>query len=194
METAYIVKKTFENIDFTTKSLEKADYEACCFNNCSFLNADLSNIRFTDCKFTGCDLSTAKLVKTAFQNIKFKDCKLLGLHFDHCSDFLFEVDFENCTLNLSSFYQRKLKKTRFKICALQEADFAEADLSQAVFDNCDLTKAVFENTVLEKADFRTSFNYSINPEMNKIKKARFSLPGVIGLLDKYDIEIDSPIP
>jgi fluoroquinolone resistance protein len=193
METAYIVEKAFDKIDFANKTLEKADYEACYFNNCNFLNADLSNIRFTDCEFTGCDLSTAKMVKTAFQNIKFKDCKLLGLHFDHCSDFLFEVDFENCILGLSSFYQRKLKKTRFKNCGLQEVDFAEADLSQAVFDNCDLAKAVFENTVLEKADFRTSFNYSINPEMNKIKKARFSMPGVIGLLDKYDIEVDYKI-
>jgi len=48
---------------------------------------------------------------------------------------------------------------------------------------------VFENTILEKVDFSTSFNYSIDPEMNKIKKAKFSLPEVIGLLNKYDIEI-----
>lgn len=193
METAYIVEKTFETIDFTTKALEKADYEACSFINCSFLNADLSDIRFTDCEFTGCDLSTAKLVKTAFQNIKFNECKLLGLHFDHCSDFLFEVDFENCTLNLSSFYQRKLKKTRFKNCSLQEVDFAEADLSQAVFDNCDLSKAFFENTILEKADLSSAYNYSINPEQNKIRKAKFSMPGVLGLLNKYDIEVDYKI-
>jgi len=36
---------------------------------------------------------------------------------------------------------------------------------------------------------RTAFNYSLNPELNKIKKAKFSLPAVVGLLDKYDIEI-----
>lgn len=191
MEPAYFVEKTFDKIDFTAKALEKADYEACFFTNCNFMNADLSDIRFTDCEFTDCDLSTVKLLKTAFQNIKFKDCKLLGLHFDHCSDFLFEVGFENCTLNLSSFYQRKLKKTRFANCGLQEVDFAEADLSQAVFDNCDLFKAIFENTVLEKADLSSAYNYSINPELNKIKKAKFSIPDVIGLLDKYDIEVDS---
>lgn len=27
----------------------------------------------------------------------------------------------------------------------------------------------FENTILEKADFRTSFNYSIDPEKDRIK-------------------------
>ena len=50
--------------------------------------------------------------------------------------------------------------------------------------------AAFENTIIEKADFRTSFNYSIDSEKNRIKKTRFSLAGVAGLLYKYDIEID----
>jgi len=51
-------------------------------------------------------------------------------------------------------------------------------------------RATFENTALEKVDLRTGFNYSINPEINRIKKAKFSLQGVLGLLDKYDIEIE----
>ena len=46
--------------------------------------------------------------------------------------------------------------------------------------NCDFTRATFENTNIEKADFRTSFNYSMDPEINRIKKAKFSLPNVIG--------------
>jgi fluoroquinolone resistance protein len=44
--------------------------------------------------------------------------------------------------------------------------------------------------LLEKADFRTAYNYSIDPEKNRIKKAKFSIFGVTGLLDKYDIEIE----
>ena len=56
---------------------------------------------------------------------------------------------------------------------------------------CDLTDTKFENTVIEKADFRTSFNYSIDPYLNRIKKAKFSLTNITGLLDKYDIEIES---
>jgi len=73
---------------------------------------------------------------------------------------------------------------------LHETDFTEADLTNAVFENCDLKGAVFENTMLEKADFRTAFNYAINPEINKIRKAKFSMPAVMRLLDKYDILID----
>ena len=59
-----------------------------------------------------------------------------------------------------------------------------------MFDNCDLARAIFANSILEKADFRTSYNFSIDPEINKIKKAKFSLTTVSGLLGKYDIEIE----
>lgn len=47
-----------------------------------------------------------------------------------------------------------------------------------------------ENTILEKSDFQTSYNYSIDPEINRIKKAKFSFQGAVGLLDKYDIEVE----
>ena len=72
---------------------------------------------------------------------------------------------------------------------LQEVDFVEADLSGAVFDNCNLERAAFERSNLEKADFRTAYHYSIDPDLNKLKKTKFSTLGLSGLLDKYDIEI-----
>jgi len=190
MERPYIEDKLFEKIDFSENALPIGEYENCRFVNCFFSNSSLSKISFAECEFIACDLSTAKLNKTCFRDIRFKSCKLLGLHFEDCDSFLFTVDFESCLINLSSFYKMKIKKLQFKNSSLQEVDFTEADASGALFDNCDLARAKFENTVLEKADFRTSFNYSINPELNKIKKAKFSLPGVIGLLDGYDIEIE----
>ena len=97
--------------------------------------------------------------------------------------------FEGGQLDQSSFYRTKLKKTVFKNIQLKEVDLTECDLASAVFDHCDLAGATFENTILEKADLRTSFNYSIDPERNRVKKAKFSLQGLPGLLNKYDIEI-----
>ena len=70
-------------------------------------------------------------------------------------------------------------------------DFTQADLSNAAFNTCDLIRAKFENTNLEKADFRTSYNYSINPALNRMKKAKFSVAGIYGLLDNYDIVIEN---
>lgn len=73
---------------------------------------------------------------------------------------------------------------------MQETDFVECDLTDSVFDNCDLAHAMFDRTVLEKVDFRTAYNYSLDPETNRIKKAKFSVSGISGLLGKYGIEIE----
>ncbi|MGZ3920588.1 MAG: pentapeptide repeat-containing protein [Bacteroidia bacterium] len=186
----YIENKTFERIDFTVNRLEIAEYEKCNFINCNFSNTNLSQIYFSECCFTGCNMSVAILSKTSLRNIKFKDCKLLGLHFHNCNEFLFSVAFENCILNLSSFFKLKLKKTKFINCSLHEVDFTQADLSESLFDNCDFSNAIFDDTRLEKADLRTSYNYSLDPELNYIKKAKFSTHGISGLLHKYDIVIE----
>ncbi len=191
MTGTYTEGESLRGKDFSTKPLSRVDYEDCLFLNCNFANTDLSHSTFVECEFVDCDLSTVKLVNTAFREVRFKSCKLLGLHFENCNDFLFAVNFEACQLNLSSFYQRSLKDTLFKDCSLQETDFTEADLSNANLNNCNLKGAIFENTVLEKADLRTSYHYSIDPDINKITKAKFSLQGLRGLLDKYDIIIEA---
>jgi uncharacterized protein YjbI with pentapeptide repeats len=131
-----------------------------------------------------------KLNNTVFRDVEFRGCKLMGIHFENCNKFGWGFNFERCLLNHSSFYRTQLKKIIFRECQLVEVDFTECDLTQSVFDKCNFTDAKFENSILEKADFRSSFHYSINPEVNRIKKARFSLSGIPGLLEKYDIEID----
>ncbi|MFM9949054.1 MAG: hypothetical protein ACKV1O_14025 [Saprospiraceae bacterium] len=57
----------------------------------------------------------------------------------------------------------------------------------AVFGNCNLSLAVVERTLLEGADLRTAYNFSIDPENNRIKKAKFSMQNIVGLMDKYGI-------
>jgi fluoroquinolone resistance protein len=183
-------ERIIENSDFSEKTLPGKEYEECTFLNCNFYNSDLSRITFTCCLFDGCDLSLAKINDTVFNDIEFKNSKLLGLHFDDCNDLLLTLDFENCRLNLASFYKLNLKKTRFVNCSVNDADFSGTDLTASLFDNCDLKGTTFSETNLEKADFRTSFNFSIDPEKNRIRKAKFSSSGLAGLLDKYDIDIE----
>lgn len=118
-------------------------------------------------------------------------CRPYGTCFPHINVFATDMPlllswFGRC----GGVWISKIRKTAFRNSQLQESDFAEADLTGAVFDNCDLTRAIFDQTVLEKTDFRTSYNYSIDPEINRIKRAKFSILGVSGLLDKYDIEIE----
>jgi fluoroquinolone resistance protein len=198
MAQVFIEEETFDKIDFTQKPLDKGEYEYCTFINCDFSKSDFSDIKFLECEFSGCNLSLVRLTQTALKDVKFKECKMLGLNFGECNEFGFVVYFDTCILKHSSFVsmatslkQRiRLKQTIFKNSQLDEVDFTECDLTAAVFDNCNLTETIFKNTILEKADFRTAYNYSIDPELNRIKKAKFSRSGIAGLLDKYDIEID----
>ena len=115
------------------------------------------------------------------------NCKLIGIDFTDCSDFLFAVQFDKCVLDYSFFLKKNLKKTFFLDCSIREANFSESNLTDARFQGCDLHQTVFERTNLHSVDFRTASNYSINPEANNIRKARFSYPAVLGLLDKYGI-------
>lgn len=189
MDKILVEEKNFQEIDFTETPLATGDYENCSFVNCNFSDTSLANCVFSACIFNGCNMSTVNLSKTALRDIKFTDCKLLGLHFQDGNHIGFEVSFDNCILNLSSFYTLKLKNTLFKNSSILEADFAEADLTAAIFEHCNLAGTIFENTILEKADFSTAYNYAIDPELNRIKKAKFSAAGITGLLLKYDIEI-----
>jgi fluoroquinolone resistance protein len=189
MDRTYIEEQIFESLNFEKVPLPLANYENCQFLNCNFSNSNLSDMVFSDCVFKECNLSMATLIKTAFREVQFTGCKLLGLHFDHCNEFINGLNFDHCILNISSFYKLKLKKIIFSNCSLIEVDFAGADLTASVFNNCDMAGAIFENTILEKADFTTAYHYNIDPEMNKIKKAVFSTSGIAGLLTRYDIEI-----
>jgi fluoroquinolone resistance protein len=187
---ARIEDQTFEQLDLASAPVRGNTYENCAFQNCIFTEADFSEVRFIDCSFENCDLSNVNLSETAFRGVTFKACKMLGLKFEHCNPFLFAVRFEDCQLNFSSFYQCGLQKTVFQDCSLHEVDFAGADLAAADFSESDLNGAVFDDTVLDKADLRTAKNYSIDPNQNSIKKARFRPEGLIGLLWQYDIEVE----
>lgn len=187
---AFKENESFSNRNHAEKPFPIGEYEYCDFTNCDFSNADLSAYIFVECTFDNCNFSLAALHKTAFKDVKFTNCNLLGLNFQDCDPFLLEMNFKDCHLNLVSFFKLKLKGTTFKNCNLQEADFIEADLTDAVFEHCNLSRATFENTILEKADFRTAQNYSINPSLNRMRKARFSKEGIAGLLDQFDLNIE----
>jgi uncharacterized protein YjbI with pentapeptide repeats len=114
---------------------------------------------------------------------------MLGLHFENCDQMGMTVRFEKCQLDHSSFYQVKLNHTVFLNTSLLEVDFTEADLRNTIFDQSDLLNATFDHTNLERANLSTALNYSLDPENNRIMGAKFTQPSVLGLLDKYQIEI-----
>lgn len=185
-----IQNQKFEKTGLASVALETGEYRECTFNQCDFSNADFTDCIFSDCEFTGCNASLCKLTRTGFREVRFKNCKLLGLHWEDCNSLIFNLSFDHCTLDFSSFYNLNLRETVFRHSSLKESDFTDADLSRAVFESCDLDRTIFYHTNLEKADFRSARFFTIDPEQNRLRGAKFSAGGLPGLLKKYGLEID----
>lgn len=188
MESYY--DQVFESTNYSADGFPEGESEACTFKNCLFADVNLSHRSFLACEFQDCDFTGAKLGDTAFKDVKFVGCKLLGVDFTGCNPFLLEMTFEECILNLASFYQLNLKGTSFVRCSLEEVDFVQTNLSEASFADCNLAMAQFDQTNLEKADLRTAVNFLINPNNNRLKKAKFARPTLDGLLDAFDVIIE----
>lgn len=185
-----MVDKTFEKTAYDAFGGKGDEFESCRFYGCDFTSADLGGSLFSGCRFENCNLSLAVMKATTLKDVVFTHCKLMGIDFSACNRFLFTPSFHHSMMHYTLFTELNLRKMRFEHCDLREADFSGADLSGAVFEGCDLPGTVFYRTLLEDADLSTARYYSIDPEQNRIRGARFSLPGVVGLLDKYGIRID----
>jgi uncharacterized protein YjbI with pentapeptide repeats len=190
MEDLIHLHKTFEKVVYSNKKISNREFEDCIFKNCDFSNSDFSANIFMDCEFIDCNLSLIQLSGTSMKSVHFKNCKLLGILFHSCDDFLFEVSFQDCILDYSSFANKKMPKTKFNSCSMKEVTFIGTHLTNSIFENCNLDNAIFNDTQLAGVNFTAAYNYKIDPEFNPMKKAKFSAQGIIGLLDKYDIKIE----
>lgn len=188
----YFESEEYSKIDFTNikTKIKKGEYDNCTFKNCNFEGIHASNIQFLECEFIDCNFSNTIVKDSAFKDVLFVNCKMIGVKFNECDPFLLQFGFKDCQLSFSSFYQLKITNTKFVNCNLQEVDFTETTLINSFFDNCDLKSAIFDRTNLEKSDFRTAFNFEINPEENKLKNAKFSRNTIEGLLFKFSVKIE----
>ncbi|GAA3938829.1 pentapeptide repeat-containing protein [Hymenobacter algoricola] len=188
---SFPAENVFERWDAARLLRHGREFEQCHFIGADFSGASLGNLLFVDCLFERCNLASATLAGTGLQNVAFDACKLSGLQFAACRDLLFGVYFEQCQMPYTSFYGRKMPHTRFHGCTLTDADFGGADLTEAVFFDCNLTGALFERTQLSGADLTTATGFSINPETNVLRKARFALSGLPGLLSQHELIIEA---
>jgi|TARA_B110000093_G_C12949139_1_gene401662 uncharacterized protein YjbI with pentapeptide repeats len=190
MLDAYFDSENFIKIDFNKTNLKKGEYDNCIFEQCNFENTNLSNIHFIECEFVDCNFSNSIVKNTAFRAVKFSKSKMIGIKFYECNTFLLNFTFDNCQLNFSSFYKLKIPQTLFNECNLEEVDFTEANLNNSRFHISNFNNAIFNETNLEKTDFKTAFNFSIDPENNMLKSAKFSKENIGGLLSKYKVIIE----
>jgi uncharacterized protein YjbI with pentapeptide repeats len=167
------------------------EFEGVCFVGCDFQNADLSGFSFEDCEFENCNLSLVKIKNTKICGNKFKSCKMVGVDWSVFRVSLsFANTFENCVLDMSNFTGLNINHIEAYKSSFKEVWFNDANLSDSILKECDFEGAYFNNTNLTKADLRSSQAYTINPQFNKISKAKFSLPEAISLLNGFDITLE----
>lgn len=188
-ETLNDEEKIFKSENFSKRSLEGHAFNSFTFIGCDFSESILRNVKFVACVFTNCHLSLPKLDGCRFQDVQFIDCKIVGAEFFKCDRDFFSVSLKKCLLSYCNFSDLNMKNTHFDGSKIQEAHFTNTILNGADFANTDLSGTLFHNCDLCKADFSTAVRYSIDPRTNKIKKAKFSLPEAVGLLQGFDIII-----
>jgi uncharacterized protein YjbI with pentapeptide repeats len=185
----YFLDIEYNNITYGEQEVNLKEFECCTFNNCDFSECLFVAVTFIDCTFNDCLFSGAKINYVAFRTVFFNHCKMEDVNFAMCDKLIFEIHFNDCVLDFSKFYTLKMKGTSFIDCSIIAVDFMGTDLTEVIFDNCDLYRSEFAKAIANKTNFKTSYNYTIDPTKTKIKKAVFSLDGLKGLLAKHDLVI-----
>lgn len=185
----YFLHQEYQNLTYEREEVNFKEFEQCTFRNCDFTVCNFIAVTFIDCHFYNCNFNSTKINHVALRTVGFHHCQMKEVNFSMCDKLIFEIAFTDCVLDFSKFYTLKIKDTVFRNCSMIAVDFMSTDLTAVIFDTCDLYRSEFEKAIAIKANFKTSFNYTIDPQKTKIKKAIFSLNEVKGLLFKQDIII-----
>lgn len=183
----------FVGLDCKAQIFQHKTFECCRFVDSQFNHARFTQCKFVDCDFQACDLSTAEFDKSVLVDVVFSDSKLTGIDWNklnwptvviHPPFALYQSD-----LSYSSFYGLNMEHIIIQACKAYDVDFRGANLTHADLTLTDFEKAQFVQTKLYAADFTEALHYCIDPNENDIRKAIFSMPDVLGLLQHFDIQI-----
>lgn len=171
------------------------EYSECTFERCHFADMALKDVVFSNCVFDGCTFRNVDVSGLRMQNTLLLACACIGIDWSEVrrTGKLFPLfkEIRGCTLKFNNFFKMKIPKIPIVDSSLLDCAFMECDLSGSEFRNADFRETTFQDCDLSKADFRDARNYRINTTSNRLAKARFSLPEVVGLLHNLDVIIES---
>ncbi|MGO1297125.1 MAG: pentapeptide repeat-containing protein [Vibrio sp.] len=181
----------FETLNLTELAFNDVEFEDCVFTDCDFSKAAFTHSKFNNCTFERCNLSLMDVSSTKLFELAFIDCKLLGIDwvkavwaFYHRD---FNLSFVRCVLNDGSFFGLTLHELVLDACTVHNVDFRDGDYTDSSMTDCDFRHSLFMHTNLQSVDFSDSFNYVIDVLENNVKKATFSLPEAMNLLEGLGI-------
>lgn len=183
----------FKEIDWSEKTVEVTEFDNCTFTNCNFSHTRFSQCKFHECHFIHCNLSLITVTKSSFFETVFEESKAIGINWTTAAwpniKLGSPLRFNKCILNDSSFLNLSLREMIMIECKAHDVDFREADFTQADFSHTDFTNSLFSKTILREANFAEAINYNINIFQNDVKRAKFTLPEAMSLLQHLDIEL-----
>jgi fluoroquinolone resistance protein len=184
--------REFKDLTVHGEEIGFKEFRECVFVGCSFREAVFRACRFHTCLFRQCDLSIVRVRDCGFTNTTFEDSKAVGINWAEADwprgkSLLASIDFFNCAVSYSTFIGLRLPRINITRCVARDVDFSGADLTRANCTHTDFSDSRFLNTNLTEADFTGATNYSINANLNVLKKTRFSFPEAMALLDSLDI-------
>lgn len=169
------------------------EFEECQFSECDFSGTKFEKCKFINCVFERCNLSLVDFSRSSFFAVKFEDSKLVGVDWTRATWAVYHIDFElsfqRCILNDSSFFGLTLNELVLDDCKLHDVDFREGDFKDSTMIYSDFTCSLFMRTNLQRVDFSHSTDYAIDVLKNEVKEAKFSRFEALNLLDSLGIEL-----
>jgi fluoroquinolone resistance protein len=190
----YIENDKYTNLVLDNEVIEEIEFTECVFEKCKFLEVNLINCIFKNCKFKDCVICNIKFDICSMMNTLFVNNILVGIDWTLLklkgNPTLPFTGLESCQIRYNIFHKMQLMKFDFSNCQFEESYFEECNLVGSSFYGLNLSNTIFTRCDLSKSDFREATEYNIDVKDNIVRKARFSFPEVVNLLNSFDIIID----
>ena len=182
--------QNFKTHDFSDISFAEKSFSHCLFESCNFIESSWQSAKFASCIFKNCNLSLINLKNCRLYDVVFEESKLVGIDFSqYDTSFIFSISAKKCLIQHCSFSHLPMKKTLFQQSKIHGSNFIDSCLVEADFTGADLKDTMFHTCDLSNSNFCHAVNYAIDPQVNKVKGAKFSFPEVVGLLKNFEITI-----
>lgn len=163
---------SFYKLKLSEQHFKNIEFEECLFSDCDLSDTQLQNCKFINCTFEQCNLSMASFPNSYWFGVSFQDCKLIGIDWTRSTWPIyhrdFELRFQRCIMNDSSFFGLTLNELILDDCKLHDVDFREGDFAGSAMNGCDFTHSLFMRTNLQKVDFGESTNYAVDTTISYI--------------------------
>ena len=185
-----VENKLFKGIQCENKTIRRAEFFACVFENCKWIDCKFDRPEFTNIYFQGCDFSNAILRKSYFKQCAFTACKFMGA--DLSESILKELTVADTNFSYANLNAIKMQNIALKNCDCSFAEFAMVKLKNAFVQNCDFTRVNFFQTSLKELDFSDSKleGIEISADFSELKGATINTFQAANLIKSLGVNVN----